>query len=115
MEISKDLVAASAIPLVLTILEHGDDYGYSIIKKVMAETDEELVWKEGSLYPVLSKLEKKGYVTSYIVKENGRPRKYYSIKDEGKKHLDVLKKEWKFLTEAMYKLWAKPGLTFQSI
>lgn len=107
MEISKDLIAASAIPLVLTILEKGDDYGYSIIKKVMEETDEELIWKEGSLYPVLAKLEKKGYVTSYIVKEKGRPRKYYSIKEEGKLQLASLKEEWAFITNAMYKLWGK--------
>ncbi|MFT6337675.1 MAG: PadR family transcriptional regulator PadR [Saprospiraceae bacterium] len=85
--ISKDLVAASCIPLVLSILEDGEDYGYSKIKKVMAESNNQLEWKEGSLYPVLSKLEKNGYVNSVTRTENGRKRKYYTINKLGKSKL----------------------------
>jgi DNA-binding PadR family transcriptional regulator len=99
--ISKDLVAASAIPLVLSILNEGEDYGYSIIKKVMAASNNQLQWKEGSLYPVLSKLEKNGLVTSEIKTENGRKRKYYSINQPGKSKLAELKQEWQLITNTM--------------
>jgi len=104
--ISKDLIAASSIPLVLSILNEGDDYGYSIIKKVMAASDNQLQWKEGSLYPVLSKLEKKGLITSAIKIENGRKRKYYSINKPGKTRLEELKKEWQLITNTMKILWS---------
>lgn len=107
--ISKDLVAASCIPLVLSILEEGEDYGYSIIKKVMAASENQLQWKEGSLYPVLSKLEKNGFVTSRIIVEGGRKRKYYSINKPGKTRLEELKKEWELITNTMNTLW-NPGM-----
>ena len=103
--ISKDLVAASCIPLVLSILEEGEDYGYSIIKKVMAASNNQLEWKEGSLYPVLSKLEKSGYVNSVIRTENGRKRKYYTINKPGKSKLGELREEWQLITNTMDKLW----------
>ena len=106
--ISKDLVAASSIPLVLSILNEGEDYGYSIIKKVMEASNNQLQWKEGSLYPVLSKLEKNGLVSSRIIVENGRKRKYYAINEPGKSKLAELKEEWKLITQTMQILW-KPG------
>lgn len=99
--ISKDLIAASSIPLVLSILNEGEDYGYSIIKKVMAASDNQLQWKEGSLYPVLSKLEKNGLVSSSIKIENGRKRKYYAINKPGKTKLEQLRKEWDLITNTM--------------
>ena len=99
--ISKDLIAASSIPLVLSILNEGEDYGYSIIKKVMAASGDKLEWKEGSLYPVLSKLEKNGLVSSRIKIENGRKRKYYSINRPGKTRLEELREEWQLVTNTM--------------
>ncbi len=65
MELSKDLVAASATPLVLSILKEGDSYGYAIIKRVKDLSDEEMTWTDGMLYPVLHRLEKQGYIRSY--------------------------------------------------
>ena len=103
--VSKDLVAASCIPLVLSILEEGDDYGYSIIKKIMLASNNQLEWKEGSLYPVLSKLESNGYVISDIRMENGRKRKYYTINKPGKSKLAELREEWKLITKTMDRLW----------
>ncbi|PKM48717.1 MAG: PadR family transcriptional regulator, partial [Firmicutes bacterium HGW-Firmicutes-6] len=53
MNVSKDLIAASATPFILSILKESDSYGYAIIKKVKELTGDELVWSEGMLYPVL--------------------------------------------------------------
>lgn len=107
--ISKDLVAASSVPLILSILSHGEDYGYSIIKKVMAASDNQLVWKEGSLYPVLSKMEKKGLISSTVRMEKGRKRKYYSIHKSGSARLVELRQEWQLITNTMNTLWQYPS------
>ena len=62
MNINKDLVAASAAPLVLAILTGGDSYGYAILKRVSEVSGGELRWTDGMLYPVLHRLERLGHV-----------------------------------------------------
>src|SRR5690606_18499997 len=102
---SKDLIAASTIPIVLSILEKGDNYGYQIIKEVQIISGGALNWKEGSLYPVLSKLEQNDLITSYKKQENGRVRKYYSIKKNGLKFLSSAKTEWASINQILSNLW----------
>jgi hypothetical protein len=53
MIVGKDLVAASATPLILGILSQGESYGYAIIKRVAELSGGELQWTDGMLYPVL--------------------------------------------------------------
>ena len=78
MNISKDLVAASATPLILSILKEQESYGYAIIKRVKELSGDELQWTEGMLYPVLHRLEKQNWIESYWEEsETGRQRKYY--------------------------------------
>jgi hypothetical protein len=57
MPLSKDLVAASSIPLILSILQRGDSYGYAIIQQVRELSDGEMQWADGMLYPILHRLE----------------------------------------------------------
>jgi PadR family transcriptional regulator, regulatory protein PadR len=64
MELAKDLVAASATPLVLAILTEGDSYGYAIIKRVTELSGGALQWTDGMLYPVLHRLERQGLVAA---------------------------------------------------
>ncbi len=108
---SKDLIAASTIPIVLTILKKGDNYGYQIIKEVQKISDGTLDWKEGSLYPVLTKLEQKGIISSYIKTENGRNRKYYHLNQKGKTFLQKAQEEWNNINLIMESIWMekKPG------
>ena len=56
MNIDKDLVAASATPLVLAILAESESYGYAILKRVREISDGELEWTDGMLYPLLHRL-----------------------------------------------------------
>ena len=73
MDMSKDLVAASATPLVLAILADGDSYGYAIIKRVAELSGGHLQWTDGMLYPVLHRLERQGRVAAkWSVSETGR-------------------------------------------
>ncbi len=84
MTISKDFIAASATPLVLSILSHGDSYGYDIIQKVQVLSGGQMQWADGMLYPILHRLEKKGFVEAYWGKaDTGRKRKYYRLKKAG--------------------------------
>src|SRR5207237_6578985 len=64
MDMGKDLVAASATPLVLAILAEGDSYGYAIIKRVAELSGGHLQWTDGMLYPVLHRLERQGHVAA---------------------------------------------------
>lgn len=72
-----------------------DSYGYAIshtIKKLANI-------KESTLYPILKKLEKAGYLSTYQQEYQGRKRKYYAITDSGKEQLAFLKTEWKLYQE----------------
>jgi PadR family transcriptional regulator, regulatory protein PadR len=64
MDLGKDLVAASATPLVLAILAEGESYGYAIIKRVSELSGGHLRWTDGMLYPVLHRLERNGLVAA---------------------------------------------------
>ncbi|MCH9651265.1 MAG: helix-turn-helix transcriptional regulator [Deltaproteobacteria bacterium] len=105
MTISKDLIAASATPLVLSILSHGDSYGYDIIQRVGELSDGGMKWADGMLYPILHRLEKKGLVESYWgAADNGRKRKYYRLRKSGLKELNEQRKNWHDLYAMLQKL-----------
>ena len=101
---SKELVAASTIPMVLSILSRGKNYGYLIIKTVKEVSDGNLDWSEAMLYPVLHRMERDGLIRSEWVIE-GRKRKYYSITDLGKSKLHEKKQEWIEMNLVLTKLW----------
>jgi DNA-binding PadR family transcriptional regulator len=93
--IKKELVAASAEPLILSLLSRGESYGYAIIQEIKARSGGELQWTDGMLYPVLHRLEHRGLIKSqWKEAENGRKRKYYSLKKDGKTALDKHHEQW---------------------
>ena len=105
--ISKELVGASAIPIILSVLKKGDNYGYEIVQKVKELTNGEINWKEASIYPVLKKLENNGMIKSYWkVQENERPRKYYTILADGEKQLQQNMHEWDLMHSVFGSLWS---------
>ncbi len=106
MKIDKELVAASSVPLVLSILSEGESYGYAIIQRVRELSDGRIEWTDGMLYPVLHWLEDHGYVRSVWRKsESGRKRKYYSLKLEGKQALRQQKEQWRTVNNTLNQLW----------
>ena len=95
MNIGKDLVAASATPLILAILSEGESYGYAIIKRVAELSSGELQWTDGMLYPVLHRLERNGLVTArWGRSESGRRRRYYRLTDGGEEELASQRQQW---------------------
>jgi DNA-binding PadR family transcriptional regulator len=110
MELGKDLVAASATPLVLAILSEGDSYGYAIIKRVGVLSGGHLQWTDGMLYPVLHRLERQGLVAAKReVSESGRTRKYYGITRLGRTQLATQKQQWQVVDKTLRGLWIKVG------
>jgi transcriptional regulator len=108
MDLGKDLVAASATPLVLAILAEGDSYGYAIIKRVTELSDGHLQWTDGMLYPVLHRLERQGYVAAkWRASETGRRRKYYRITKEGRAQLEAHQKQWQVVDDTLRGIWLK--------
>ena len=111
MNISKDLVAASAAPLVLAILADGDSYGYAIIKRVGELSGGHLQWTDGMLYPVLHRLERLGYVEARWAKsESGRRRRYYRITSAGQAHLETQRRQWQVVDAALREIWMESSL-----
>jgi PadR family transcriptional regulator PadR len=111
VHIDKDLVAASATPLVLAILaEEGETYGYAILKRVRALSAGELEWTDGMLYPLLHRLHRLGYVTTeWRTPPEGRRRKYYVITDEGRSALADQQRQWVTITRALNDVWPGSG------
>ena len=104
--ISKELVAASTMPMVLSILSEGEGYGYQIIRRVQELSGGKMEWSEGMLYPVLHWMEKEGWIQAeWKEAETGRKRKYYRLKDEGKKALQQEKEQWLTVHATLTKLW----------
>lgn len=103
---NKDLTAASAVPLILSLLIEQEDYGYSIIKRVRECSGGDLEWAEGMLYPILHRLEQQGSLAvRYAVAENGRRRKYYHITKSGLMQLKKLQEEWRKVNRTLESSW----------
>jgi PadR family transcriptional regulator PadR len=106
MSQSRELVAASATPLVLSILGRGESYGYAIIQEVRKLSDSEIEWTDGMLYPVLRRLEKQGLVRSeWHAGETSKNRRYYYINRSGRTALQEHKRQWLVTNRVFNKLW----------
>ena len=106
MDLNKDLVAASATPLVLAILAEEDSYGYAIIKRVAELSGGHLQWTDGMLYPVLHRLERQGLVAAkWSTSDAGRRRKYYRITKEGRTELSAQRQQWQAVDATLRGLW----------
>ncbi|MBW3628059.1 MAG: helix-turn-helix transcriptional regulator [Gemmatimonadetes bacterium] len=106
MDIGKDLVAASATPLILAIVAEGDTYGYAILKRVGELSAGQLQWTDGMLYPVLHRLEKNGHIEGrWGLSETGRRRKYYCITERGQSELSAQRKQWQTVDAALRNIW----------
>lgn len=112
MRIDKDLVAASATPLVLGILADGDSYGYAILKRVRELSGGRMQWHDGMLYPLLHRLERLGYVsTRWGTSSGGRKRKHYSLTASGRAALDERRKQWDVVADALDQVWGSARLS----
>lgn|SRR5690606_32109295 len=104
--IGKDLVAASAMPLVLAILNEGESYGYAILKRINELSGGEMEWTDGMLYPLLHRLERLGYVEArWGAGDGARRRRYYSITPDGQRALSEQRRQWEVVAGALHNAW----------
>ncbi|MHA7986048.1 PadR family transcriptional regulator [Rathayibacter sp. CAU 1779] len=108
MKVGKDLVAASATPMVLAILAEGESYGYAILQRIAELSGGELQWNDGMLYPLLHRLERLGYVEAHWDSSHpGRPRKQYRLSDDGAAALAEQRAQWTVVSAALQRAWAQ--------
>ena len=103
--ISKDLIAASSRPLILSLLSKKESYGYEIIKNIQELSANEMVWKEGTLYPVLKKLCENKLIESTWKTVDGRKRKYYNITAAGLESLKEEQSQWQIVNNTLGNIW----------
>jgi PadR family transcriptional regulator PadR len=100
--IERELKRGSLELIVLHLLAGGEAYGYEIVSKLTAETNGALEVTDGTLYPVLYRLERAQLVTvRWETPERGVPRKYYQLTDAGRTELARLTHEWTTFANAM--------------
>jgi DNA-binding PadR family transcriptional regulator len=92
---NKELVGASTGVLILGVLRRGSSYGYDIVRQVNEQAGGAFTWQEGTIYPVLHKLERDGLIRSrWQETDSGRRRKYYALTQSGQTALNDGVKQW---------------------
>ena len=103
--IERELKRGSLELVVLHLLAPGEAYGYEIASKLAERTNGALEITDGTLYPVLYRLENAGFVAvRWETQARGVPRKYYRLTDSGRLELEQLRREWMSFADAMAKL-----------
>jgi PadR family transcriptional regulator, regulatory protein PadR len=103
--IGRELRRGSLELIVLHLLERGEAYGYEIVTKLADETNGALEVTDGTLYPVLYRLERAGFVAiRWETPDRGVPRKYYRLTPAGRAELRQLTQEWNSFSDALARL-----------
>ena len=106
MKISKDLNAATARALVLGMLQDGESYGYALIQRVKELSGGTVEWTEGTLYPVLHRLEAEGLIRArWGESEAGRRRKYYRLTPQAVPAMKEDRRQWEAMHGVLSQLW----------
>jgi PadR family transcriptional regulator PadR len=101
----RELARGTAELAVLSILSSGRRYGYELLRLLQGPGKGLLEIREGTLYPLLHRLEDAGdIIPTWQVEGRARPRKYYAITPGGRRHAALLRAEWSGLVSAMQEL-----------
>ncbi|MEN6328320.1 MAG: PadR family transcriptional regulator [Syntrophomonas sp.] len=83
---------------VLTVLDKKDCYGYELVNEI----SQNIEISEGTIYPILRRLNGEGYFETYLQEsQEGPPRKYYKLTDAGRHEKNELIREWRALAEGV--------------
>ncbi len=109
MKAQKELIGATTGLLILSVLAKEASYGYEIIRRINEEADGLFTWQEGTVYPVLYKLEKDGLLRAqWQQADTGRERKYYYITAKGWDALQTGAREWNAFHAVVLRLVEEP-------
>jgi len=102
VRLRKQTLDGNVETLLLAILEAGPSYGYAIAKELNQRSQGILQLGEGTIYPVLHRLEEKKLISAkWRLAENGRQRKYYRLTARGRKALLMNRQQWQMLAVVM--------------
>src|ERR1700757_5352062 len=97
-----DLVQGTLDLLILKTISLEPKHGWAIAKRIQQVSREALQVQQGSLYPALHRLEKRGWLqATWGESESGRQAKYYRLSAKGRKQLQIEESEWNRLSEAI--------------
>ncbi|MDD4844649.1 MAG: PadR family transcriptional regulator [Anaerotignum sp.] len=106
----KGLIGGSTVLMLLSLLQEKDCYGYEIIKEIEQRSNSVFQFKEGTLYPVLHRMESQGLIKAYkATAETGKERKYYQLMAKGKTQLAEEKEQWNEFTVSVKKVLGGGG------
>ena len=91
---------------VLVLLDKQDCYGYELVQKI----SKQITISEGTVYPLLRRLTKEGYFTTYLKESlEGPPRKYYQLTNDGRSFLQTLLNDWREFSNGVNQLIKEGG------
>jgi transcriptional regulator len=97
-----DLLQGTLDLLILKVVALGPIHGYGISQRIHQISKEVLLVQQGSLYPALHRLEKRGWLTAeWGESENGRQAKFYRLSAKGRKQLSAEQETWTRLSDAI--------------
>ncbi len=95
---------------VLSLLTNGDRYGYELASSLSEKID----ISDGTIYPILRRLKSDGFVTTYLRESNeGPPRKYYKLTDDGGREKVSLHGQWKTFVSSVETLVEREGANYE--
>lgn len=104
-QLKSELLRGSLEVLILKTLSWGPAHGYAVASWIEQTAGNVLSIEEGSLYPALHRLEKRGWIESeWGLSENNRRAKYYQLTPEGESHLRTEATAWGQFVEAVSKV-----------
>lgn len=113
VEISSDVIRGYNDTMILSILIKEPSYGYEISKQIKKISDEKYVIKETTLYSAFTRMEKNGYIESFVAdpdpEGNGKKRTYYRVTDAGKDYYHTKCEEWELTKEVIERFIEKIG------
>ena len=105
MKLRKELVGATTTPLLLSILRDAQIHGYEIVRRVNDLSGGVFEWQEGTIYPLLHKMEQSGLIRgSCTTGDNGKRRRVYSITKDGIRLLDDQRAEWSIFSKTVTRI-----------
>ena len=102
MKPNADLLRGALEPVILEVIADGATYGYEIAKAIETASAGKLLAQEGTLYPALHRLEKRGVLAAeWDVSPEGRKRKHYRLTPLGRREREAMRKEWTAFTRTV--------------
>jgi PadR family transcriptional regulator, regulatory protein PadR len=97
-----DLLQGTLDMLILKVVALGPSHGYAIAQRLQQMSQDVLQVQQGSLYPALHRLEKRGWVKAeWAASDTGREARFYTLTRLGRKQLDEQRENWDRLSAAI--------------